>query len=56
MPKQEFEKLVSFLTKLTARKFFGKVVIVFLNGRMETIVTETVMKADEMENTEGQDH
>ena len=53
MPKQEIEKLISFLLKLTARNFFGKVVIVFQNGRMEKVVTETVMKFDEMEDPEG---
>ena len=49
MNNRKLEKLNSMIRKLEAKKFYGKVVIIFQNGGMEKIVTETVLKFDEIE-------
>ena len=50
MAKPKLEKLISFVLKLTAKKFFGKVVIIFQNGHMEKVITETALTFDEMDD------
>lgn len=48
MKKIELEKLTAYLANLSDDGFYGKVIIRFQNGRVETILTESLQRLESL--------
>ena len=49
MENRDIEKLAAYLLKLSGEKFYGKVLVSFQNGRIDTVKTETVQRIETLD-------
>ena len=49
MKPEDIEKVAAYLASLAEKRFFGRVVLVFQNGQVDTIKTETLQRIEHLD-------
>ena len=49
MKPEEIEKVAAYLSSLAEKRFFGRVILVFQNGQVDTIKTETSQRIENLD-------
>lgn len=48
MKQEDIEKIADYLASLAERRFFGRVVLAFQNGQIDTIRTESTQRIEHL--------
>ena len=49
MKPEDIEKVAAYLALLAEKRFFGRVILVFQNGQVDTIKTETSQRVENLD-------
>jgi len=49
MKHEDIEKVATYLESLAEKQFYGRVILIFQNGQVDTIKTETLQRIEHLD-------